>query len=113
MVSPLCQDSCRLMWLKITSHSECHAIYREVDRAKHGINLFGKPFDWGLCTDEVKLITGRVKGMLHKTHPDKQQGFIEQFHQMTQCMVWIREGIPFPTDDISATGHDSGKHLPQ
>jgi len=81
--------------------SECQAIYKKVNKAKHGINLFGKPFDYGLSVDETKLITDKVKVMLHKTHPDKQQGFIDQFNQMTQCMVWIREGIPLPTDDIS------------
>jgi len=81
--------------------SECHNIYKKMDRAKYGINMFGKPFDWGLCVDEVKIMTGKVKLMLHKTHPDKQDGFVDQFNQMTQCMAWIREGIPLPTDDIS------------
>ncbi len=91
---------------------ECQSLYKKLERAKFGVNLFGNPFDYGLCTDGVKLITGKVKAMLHKTHPDKQPGFNKQFNQMTQCMAWIREGVPLPTDDInSVISQNSGKLL--
>ena len=81
--------------------SECYEILKKVNKAKYGLNLFGQPFDYGLSVDEVKQVTSRVKSMLHKTHPDKQQGFTKQFNQMTQCLAWIREGIPLPTDNIN------------
>ena len=91
---------------------ECQAIYKKVNKAKYGISLFGKPFAYGLCVDEVKQVTAKVKAMLHKTHPDKQQGFSQQFNQMTQCLAWIRAGIPLPTDDISTVmGLNAKKQL--
>lgn len=93
--------------------SECQAVYSKVNKAKHGVNMFGQPIDWGLSTQDVKKITARVRAMLHKTHSDKQKGFNEQFNQMTQCMVWIRSGIPLPTDNISTIIKPAQKALVQ
>jgi hypothetical protein len=94
--------------------SECESIYRKVNKAKYGVSLFGQSFDWGLAVDEVTLLTRKVKAMLHKTHPDKQKGFVEQFNQMTQCMEWIRAGIPLPTDpNNTITGQTIEQHLSQ
>lgn len=93
--------------------SECQEVFKKVDKAKHGISLFSQPFDWGLSVQEVKQITAKVKTMLHKTHPDKQKGFTEQFKQMTQCMVWIRSGIPLPTDNLKTVISTNTKTLTQ
>ena len=57
----------------------CRAVYRKVDKAKHGINLFGSAFDMGLTANEVNQLSTEVKRLLQKTHPDKVGGFEYQF----------------------------------
>ncbi len=79
--------------------AECEFIHNQVERAKHGFLFFGTPMDWGMLPDDVKEITSKVRLMLQKTHPDRQVGFIDEFNLMTQCMKWIKSGIPLPTDE--------------
>lgn len=78
--------------------SECSRIFSKIKRAKNGVAMFDLVLDWGMPEDEVPALTKHVKVLLQRTHPDKQQGFEEQFYQLTQCMSWIRDGIPLPTD---------------
>jgi hypothetical protein len=81
----------------------CRAVYRKVDKAKHGINLFGSAFDMGLPANEVNQLSIEVKRLLQKTHPDKVGGFDDQFKQMIECRDWIKSGIPLPTPTHSTT----------
>jgi len=74
--------------------ADCNAIYRKVDKAKHGVNFFSSVMDMGLPANEVKQLTIEVKRLLQKTHPDKVGGFDDQFKQMIECRDWIRSGIP-------------------
>jgi hypothetical protein len=76
---------------------ECQAVYRKVNRAKNGAALFASVFDMGLPANEVKPLMDSVKALMQKTHPDKADGYAEQFKQMKQCAKWIRAGIPLPT----------------
>jgi hypothetical protein len=78
--------------------SKADRLYKKVDKAMHGINFFGKPFNYGLSVADVEAVTREVKIMMQKAHPDKQDGFRDQFEMMTQCMKWIRAGVPLPTD---------------
>jgi|GEM_PF-1106073 len=77
--------------------TECQAVYKKVDKAKHGFNLFGGVFDMGLPENEVKPLMLKVKGLMQKTHPDKAAGYEFEFKQMKQCSDWIKSGIPLPT----------------
>jgi hypothetical protein len=83
--------------------TDCRAVYRKVDKAKHGINLFGSAFDMGLPANEVNQLSIEVKRLLQKTHPDKVGGFDDQFKQMIECRDWIKSGIPLPTPTHSTT----------
>ncbi len=77
--------------------TECQAVFKKVDKAKHGFNLFGGVFDMGLPENEVKPLMLKVKGLMQKTHPDKAAGYEFEFKQMKQCSDWIKSGIPLPT----------------
>jgi hypothetical protein len=85
--------------------SVCKALHRKVDKAKHGVNFFGSVMDIGLPLDEVAALSIEVKRFLQKTHPDKVQGYDDQFKQMIQCRDWIKSGIPLP-----APTHTNGEH---
>lgn len=39
----------------------------------------------------------KVKALMQKTHPDKTEGFEDEFIRMKQCSDWIKSGIPLPT----------------
>jgi hypothetical protein len=82
--------------------ADCNAIYRKVNIAKNGSNIFGGVFDMGLPAIEVKPLELYVKTLMQRTHPDKVQGFQEQFKQMVQCRDWIKSGIPLPTPTHTA-----------
>lgn len=86
----------------------CNALHRKVDKAKHGVNFFGSVMDIGLPPDEVTGLFSEVKRLLQRTHPDKVQGFDEQFKQMIQCRDWIKSGIPLP-----APTHSTAQHQPK
>ncbi len=77
--------------------TECQAVFKKVDKAKHGFNMFGGVFDMGLPENEVKPLMLKVKGLMQKTHPDKAAGYEFEFKQMKQCSDWIKSGIPLPT----------------
>jgi hypothetical protein len=85
----------------------CNALHRKIDRAKHGFNFFGSVMDMGLPPDEVVALSIEVKRLLQRTHPDKVQGFDDQFKQMIQCRDWIKSGIPIP-----APTHSTEQHQP-
>jgi hypothetical protein len=83
--------------------TECQMIYTKVDKAKHGVNIFGGVFDMGLPANEVKPLMNRVKALMQKTHPDKAgDDYVELFKQMKQCSDWIKSGIPLPTPTHTA-----------
>ena len=82
--------------------TECQAVYKTVDKAKHGFNMFGAVFDMGLPAEEVKPLMLKVKGLMQKTHPDKATGYEFEFKQMRQCSDWIKSGIPLPTPTHTA-----------
>jgi hypothetical protein len=75
----------------------CKALHRKIDKAKHGVNFFGSVMDMGLPADEVAALSIEVKRLLQRTHPDKVQGYDDQFKQMIECRDWIKSGIPLPT----------------
>jgi hypothetical protein len=72
-------------------------VYRKVSKAKHGFNMFGVVFDMGLPIEKVKPLLMQVKALMQRTHPDKADGYADQFKQMKQCSDWIKSGIPLPT----------------
>lgn len=82
--------------------AECSAVFTKVKKAKHGINLFGGVFDMGLPESEVKPLMLKVKALIQKTHPDKADGYADEFMQMKQCSNWIKSGIPLPTPTHTA-----------
>jgi len=86
----------------------CNALHRKIDKAKHGVNFFGCVIDMGLPPDEVAALSIEVKRLLQKNHPDKVQGFGDQFKQMIQCRDWIKSGIPLP-----APTHSTEQHQPK
>lgn len=92
--------------------AECNAVYRQVDKAKHGINFFSSILDIGLPACEIKPLMLRVKSLMQKTHPDKSPGFELEFKQMKQCSIWIKEGISLPMQKPSkAIQGDKKLHL--
>ena len=84
--------------------TECQAVYKKVDKAKNGFNLFGGVFDMGLPENEVKPLMLKVKGLMQKSHPDKANDYEHEFKQMKQCATWIRAGIPLPDTNTHTAG---------
>ncbi|MFI3120025.1 MAG: hypothetical protein QX203_08595 [Methylococcaceae bacterium] len=82
--------------------AECSAVFTKVKKAKHGINMFGGVFDMGLPESDVKPLMLKVKALIQKTHPDKADGYADEFMQMKQCSDWIKSGIPLPTPTHTA-----------
>jgi len=79
--------------------TEIQAICNKVERAKYGVSLFGcTPFDYGALPDDVQIMKAKLKALMQKTHPDKADGYTEEFKQLKNCMSMIRSGIPLPTD---------------
>lgn len=76
---------------------ECEDVCRTAKKAKFGFNLFGGVFDMGLPENEVKPLADKVKALLQRTHPDKIEGFAEQFKELKEAHGWIKSGIPLPT----------------
>jgi hypothetical protein len=75
---------------------ECEDTYNKAKKAKFGVNLFGGVFGMGLPESEVKLLADKVKALMQKTHPDKIEGFAEQFKELKEAHNWIKSGIPLP-----------------
>ncbi len=76
---------------------ECSDTYSKAKKAKFGFNLFGGVFDMGLPENEVKPLAEKVKALMQRTHPDKIEGFAEQFAELLEAHGWIKSGIPLPT----------------
>ena len=87
--------------------ADCNAVYRKVDKAKHGVNFFGSVMDMGLPANEIRPLMLAVKSLMQKTHPDKASGYEDQFQQMKKCSDWIKSGIPLPTPTYSIEPHQS------
>lgn len=75
--------------------SQCYALYTAVHRAKFGAELFGTVFNKGATPAQVSAWLKQVRMLAQKTHPDKTDGFVAQFHQLAECLVWLRD-IPPP-----------------
>jgi hypothetical protein len=76
----------------------CNALYRKTHRAKFWITFFGATIDKGLQHDQVDQLKANITAMMQKTHPDKVDGFIEQFKQLQECLQWIKDGIDAPNN---------------
>ena len=83
--------------------TECDQLYSAIDKAKHGIDLFGLLLEQGLQVSEVNALEKRVKVMLQRTHPDKVNGLEEQFKQMNKAKTLIKSGIPLPDTKVVST----------
>lgn len=73
--------------------------------------LFG-----GFCElhpEELPLLLLRTQLFMEKTYPDiSKVYFEEQFSQMKECIAWINDVIPFPTDKPhSPLVTEKAKHL--
>jgi hypothetical protein len=82
--------------------TECKDIYRKVNKAKYGFNMFGGVFDMGLPADEIKPLADKVRSLMQKTHPDKDVGFENEFMQLKAALDLIKTGIPEPTTTHTA-----------
>jgi hypothetical protein len=78
--------------------NECNEIFNQVKKAKYGVNLFGVAIMHGLPKEELAPLLLRVRSLMQRTHPDKAEGYEQQFIKMKQCSSWIKDGIPLPTD---------------
>ena len=82
--------------------AECNEVHAKTKTAKFGLLLFGgEPFGMGLPVGEVQALIVQVKSLIQKCHPDKNAGFQEQFEQLRQCKVWIKDGIPLPEQTVA------------
>jgi len=60
-----------------------------------------QPVGIGLTADKVQALIAQVKSLMQQTHPDKNSGFEEQFEQLRQCRVWIKDGLPLPEQTVT------------
>jgi len=74
-----------------------------VTRAKQGVNFFGKPIDYGALPDDVAIMKTQLKSLMQRTHPDKADGYSQEFKRLKDCMNMVRSGIPLPTDPAPNT----------
>jgi hypothetical protein len=77
---------------------ECKAIHGQADTAKFGSDVFGEIGFYGLQPKTIPPLLLSVQLLMERTHPDKSEGYEEQFKQMEECIAWINDGIPLPTD---------------
>jgi hypothetical protein len=72
--------------------AEVNAVCRTAQRA-HGVLFFGglieKPFDETQKTAIIK----DLKALMQKTHPDKVDGFLNQFKQLQAALVYVRSQL--------------------
>jgi hypothetical protein len=92
---------CWVVWYQLSADmfknsliTECASVYRQVDKAKNGLNFFGSVMDKGLPAEEVEPLVIRVKDLLQRT--DKSPGYAIQNEQMIKCMALLKSGIPLP-----------------
>jgi hypothetical protein len=71
---------------------EVNEVCRTAEKA-HGVLFFGglieKPFDEAQKTAVIK----DLKALMQKTHPDKVDGFLDQFKQLQAALVYVRSKI--------------------
>jgi hypothetical protein len=72
--------------------AEVNAVCRTAKKA-HGVLFFGglieEPFDDAQITAVIK----DLKALMQKTHPDKVDGFLDQFKQLQAALVYVRSKI--------------------
>lgn len=72
--------------------AEVNAVFRTAQKA-HGVLFFGglleEPFDDVQKTDVIK----DLKALMQKTHPDKVDGFLDQFKQLQEALVYVRSKV--------------------
>jgi len=91
---------------------KCNALYGRIDTAKFGVNIFGVVGFYGLQPEEIPPLLLNAQLLMDRTHPDKSEGYEEQFEQMKKCVAWINDGIPLPTDKPhSPVVTEHAKHL--
>ena len=78
--------------------AQCAALHRAVSRAKFGVKFFGATFDLGATPEQIAAWRKQARTLAQQTHPDKVDGFIEQFHLIAECLEWLRD-IP-PPDNL-------------
>jgi hypothetical protein len=72
--------------------AEVNAVCRTAKKA-HGVLFFGglieEPFDEAQKIAVIK----DLKALMQKTHPDKVEGFLDQFKQLQEALVYVRSQI--------------------
>jgi hypothetical protein len=72
--------------------AEVNAVCRTAGKA-HGVLFFGglieEPFDDAQKTAVIK----DLKALMQKSHPDKVDGFLDQFKQLQEALVYVRSKI--------------------
>lgn len=72
--------------------TEVNAVCRTAQKA-HGVLFFGglleKPFD----DIQKDAVIKDLKALMQKTHPDKVDGFLDQFKQLQESLVYIRSKV--------------------
>jgi hypothetical protein len=72
--------------------AEVNATCRTAQKA-YGVLFFGgfleEPFDEAQKTAVIK----DLKTLMQKTHPDKVDGFLEQFKQLQAALVYVRSKV--------------------
>lgn len=64
----------------------------------HGVKMFGSLMFEPVGEAEKKQVVKDLKALMQKTHPDKVDGFTDQFNQLRESLNYVRSNIDLTRD---------------
>lgn len=81
---------------RVETNKEVTLLYNKVTRAKNGMNFLGGIMDQGLPTETTTLLYNQCKMLMQRLHPDKIEGYEDEFKLVLEAYNIIKTGIPLP-----------------
>ncbi|WKJ91363.1 hypothetical protein QZJ86_04330 [Methylomonas montana] len=59
----------------------------------HGVMFFGGLIEQPVSEGQKEQVIKNLKAMMQRTHPDKVEGFTDQFKQLQEALAYVRSNI--------------------
>ena len=94
----------RVKYWQLTAEIERNKLLAEVVDAcrkagrAHGLMFFGGLVEQPFNDEQKAAIIKRLKALMQRTHPDKTEGFTDQFKQLQDAIEYVRSNIDLTVD---------------
>ncbi|PKD39616.1 hypothetical protein CWO84_14240 [Methylomonas sp. Kb3] len=89
----------RVKYWQLAGEVERNKLINEVNSAcrlagrVHGVMFFGGLIEQPVSEGQKEQVIKNLKAMMQRTHPDKVEGFTDQFKQLQEALAYVRSNI--------------------